>query len=97
MEAKMVREFVEISGCSTIGALIAQLDQVRRSIPPGSSEEQVRLRGDDDFGRHILVTYSRPETREEIEAARRAEQFETTWCSRKSVVELRTRRLSGHS
>lgn len=91
----MVREFVEISGFSSIDALIAQLDQVRNSIPRGSSTEQVRLRGDDNFGRHILVTYLRPETPEEVEASRRAQQFVTPWCSKGSVVELRSRRL-GH-
>lgn len=94
MGAIMVREFFEISGCSSIDALIAQLASVKAAIPPGASAEQVRLRGDDDFGRHILVTYLRPETPLEVAAAARAQEFVTSWCMRDDrVVQLSSRRV----
>ena len=75
----MVREYVEIAECSSIEAIIASLEAVKRDMPPGSSEPQVRLRGDDVFGRHILVTYSHRETPEEIETERRAQAFVRSW------------------
>ena len=75
----MVREYVEISGCDTIEAVIAGLEAVKKQMPPGCSEAQVRLRGDDVFGRHILVTYSRPETEAELETTRRAQEFASSW------------------
>ena len=54
----MVREYVQVSGCGSIEALIAALEAVKSQVPPGSSDAEVRLRGDDVFGRHIRVTYS---------------------------------------
>lgn len=89
----MVREFIEISGCASIDALMAQLESVKSSIPPGASQEQIRLRGDDDFGRHILVTYLRPETPEELAAAKRAQEFVSSWCNAgENIVQLRSHR-----
>jgi hypothetical protein len=75
----MVREYVEISGCNSIEALIARLEAVKAEMPSGSTEPEVRLRGDDVFGRHVLVTYSRPETEAELETARRAREFASSW------------------
>lgn len=75
----MVREYVEITECSSIEAIIASLEAVKTRMPPGCSEAQVRLRGDDIFGRHILVTYSRPETPEELAIEKRACEFVKCW------------------
>ena len=78
----MVREYVEVSGCGPLGAIIERLEAVKRALPPGCSEPEVRLRGDDVFGRHILVTYARPETEAEIERDRRAADFQSSWFRR---------------
>ena len=75
----MIREYVEIAECSSIEALIASLEAVKAQMPPGCSDPQVRLRGDDVFGRHILVSYSRPETEAELETCRRAQTFARSW------------------
>ena len=75
----MVREYVEVSGCGSLEAMIARLEAVKSTLPSGCTEAEVRLRGDDIFGRHILVTYARPETEAEIEAGRRAEAFARSW------------------
>jgi hypothetical protein len=55
------------------------LESVKAAIPAGSGEEQVRVRGDETFGHHILVTYLRPETDEELESALRALRFSSAW------------------
>ncbi len=75
----MVREFVEVADNTSIEDLIARLAAIKASMPPGAGEEQVRVRGDDNFGHHILVTYLRPETPEEIESSIRAVRFASAW------------------
>lgn len=77
----MIREYVEISGSGSLEAVIARLEAAKAQLPPGCSEAEVRLRGDDVFGRHILVTYRRLETAAEIEANRRAQAFPRSWLS----------------
>jgi hypothetical protein len=61
----MVREYIEIGTVGSIEALIQRLEEVKAAIPSGAGPEQVRMRGDDNFGRHILITYLRPERPEE--------------------------------
>jgi hypothetical protein len=75
----MVREYIEIGSCGSLDELIRRLAEVKGSMPPGAEPEQVRLRGDDNFGRHILVTYLRPERPEEIDAAARPGEFAAAW------------------
>ena len=75
----MIREYIEIGACDCVDTLIRRLAEVKRAMPPGAGPEQVQLRGDDNFGRHILVTYLRPERSEEIEAAERAGRFAASW------------------
>ncbi len=77
----MIKEYVEISGSGSLDAVIARLEAAKAQLPPGCSEAEVRLRGDDVFGRHILVTYRRMETAAEIEANRRAQTFPRYWPS----------------
>lgn len=75
----MVREYIEIGQCGSLDELIRRLVEVKGSMPPGAEPEQVRLRGDDNFGRHILVTYLRPERPEELVAAARPGEFAALW------------------
>lgn len=77
----MVREYVEIAPAGSLGDLIRRLRQVKRSIPAGACRERVTLRGDDDFGRHILVSYLRPERPEERALRERAGDFAAAWSS----------------
>lgn len=85
----MVREYVEIAECGSIDLLLERLEAVKRSMPAGASPERVELRGDDNFGRHILVTYLRPETPEEIALERRACAFAACAAASDRVVQLR--------
>ncbi|MDP9415815.1 MAG: hypothetical protein M3Q08_17375 [Pseudomonadota bacterium] len=75
----MVREYVEVSGRGSLQSVIARLEAVKNELPPGCSDADVRLRGDDVFGRHILVSYSRPETEEELQARKQAQAFVRSW------------------
>lgn len=82
----MVREYIEIQAGDSLEALIERLNEVKQSIPPDARPEQVSLRGDDVFGRHILVTYLRPERPDELAAPIRAREFADAW-RRKSGVD----------
>jgi hypothetical protein len=62
----MVKDFIEIRECGSLDALIDNLVAARESLPAGS-EAEVRLRGDDVFGRQIAISYFRPQTAEEME------------------------------
>ncbi len=75
----MVREFVELNGNTSIEDLIARLSAIKAEMPSDAGEELVRVRGDDVFGHHILVTYLRPETPEEVESGLRAMRFASAW------------------
>ncbi len=73
--ARHVKEFVQIEKLSSLDALIDELVAVRASLPD-SSEAEIRLRGCDVFGRHIVVCYQRPQTVAEAECdARYADAY----------------------
>lgn len=60
----LVREIVDIPGCDSLDKLLERLAAVRDRLPD-PEQAQVRLRGDDVFGRLITISYSRPATPEE--------------------------------
>lgn len=62
--SRMVKDFIEVRDCSSLDALIGRLEEVRTSLPEGAQPE-VKMRGDDIFGRHLCVSYFRPQTEEE--------------------------------
>ena len=61
---RLVKDFVEVKDYRSLDQLIERLQQVRASLPDGADAE-VRMRGDDVFGRHLSVSFSRPQTEEE--------------------------------
>jgi hypothetical protein len=67
---RRVKEFVDISDHVSLDDLIEKLVAVRESLPE-QSEAEMRLRGDEVFGRRITITYFRPQTEEEAEFERR--------------------------
>jgi hypothetical protein len=72
--SRRVKEFVEIAEHSSLDELIGKLVAVRDELP-GGCEAELRLRGDEVFGRRITITYFREQTEEEAECERRyAEQ-----------------------
>jgi len=61
---KFVREFVEVPDHASLDEMIAMLTRLRDSLP-ADAEAELRLRGDDVFGRHMAISYLRPQTAEE--------------------------------
>jgi hypothetical protein len=62
--SKLVKDFIEVKDCGSLDALIARLEEVRDGLA-GHGAPQIRMRGDDVFGRHICVSYYREQTDEE--------------------------------
>ncbi|MDP8993570.1 MAG: hypothetical protein M3N07_01095 [Pseudomonadota bacterium] len=64
--SRMVKEFIEIRDVTSLDQLIERLNQVRATLPP-AAEAEVKMRGDDVFGRQICISYMRPQTDEEAQ------------------------------
>jgi len=62
--SRLVKDFVEVGDHVSLDDLIARLTDIRDSLPP-SAEAEVKMRGDDVFGRHLCVGFLRPLTAEE--------------------------------
>jgi len=62
--SRMVKDYVEIGDRASLDDVIARLIALRDTLPPGS-EAEVRMRGDDMFGRHLCVAFMRPLNAEE--------------------------------
>ena len=67
---RRVKEFVDIEDHSSIDDLIDKLVELRNGLP-ANAEAELRLRGDEVFGRKISISYLRPQTREEAECEKR--------------------------
>ena len=64
--SRLVKDFIEIKDHTSLDALIENLVAARDSLPEGSGAE-VKMRGDDVFGRQICISYFRAQTVEEAE------------------------------
>lgn len=73
--SRRVKDFIEVKDLTSLDALIERLKEVRDGLPQGA-EPEVKMRGDDIFGRHICVSFYRPQTDAEAECdARYAEAY----------------------
>ena len=61
----MIRDVIEIADYVSLDAAIAALQAVRDMLPEGA-EPEVRLKGDDVFGRRLTISYLREQTAEEL-------------------------------
>jgi len=68
--SRRVKEFVDVKDQLSIDELIQKLSEIRDSLPEGADAE-LRLRGDDVFGRRITISYFREQTPEEAEIEKR--------------------------
>jgi hypothetical protein len=68
--SRRVKEFVDISENISLDELIGKLVAVRDNLIE-EAEAELRLRGDEVFGRRITITYFRDQTEEEAECERR--------------------------
>lgn len=67
---RRIKEFVDIGEHVSLEDLIGKLVEIRDLLPE-ESEAELRLRGDDVFGRRITISYLREQTEEEAEIERR--------------------------
>ena len=68
--SRRVKEFIEIEDHSSLDELIAKLTEVRSALP-GDAEAELRLRGDDVFGRKLSISYFRDQSAEEADCEAR--------------------------
>jgi hypothetical protein len=68
--SRRVKEFVDVEDQLSIDELIQKLSEIRDSLPEGADAE-LRLRGDEVFGRRITISYFRAQTGEEAEIEKR--------------------------
>ena len=64
MMTRLIKDYLEVGDRMSLDDLIARLTQIRDDLPEGA-EANVRLRGDDHFGRHLVISFQRPLTAEE--------------------------------
>ena len=67
---RRVKDFIEVSDYTSLDALINVLTAVRDSLPE-DAEPELKLRGDDVFGRRLTISYLRELTSEEAECQAR--------------------------
>ena len=68
--SRRVKEFVDVADHVSIDDLINKLGEIRDGLPDGADAE-LRLRGDEIFGRRITISYFRDQTEEEAEIEQR--------------------------
>jgi hypothetical protein len=62
----MIKDYVEIGDFTSLDDAIARLRAIRDSLPT-EAEAEIRIRGDEVFGRHLCVAFLRPLTVEEAQ------------------------------
>ncbi len=60
------REIIEIGECASLDSVIDRLLSLHGRLPE-NSEPQVEMRGDDNFGWRLIITYFRELTADEAE------------------------------
>lgn len=68
--SRRVKEFVDISEHVSLDELIEKLAEIRDALP-SEADAELRLRGDEVFGRRITISYFRDQTAEEAEIEKR--------------------------
>ena len=61
---RRVKDFIEISEYTSLDQLINTLTAVRDNLPP-EAEPELRMKGDDVFGRRLSISYFRELTADE--------------------------------
>ena len=63
---RRVKDFIDISEYTSLDRLIRYLETIRDNLPPDHDAE-LRIRGDEVFGRRLQITYFREQTPDEAE------------------------------
>ena len=61
---RRVKDFIEVSDYTSLDKLIATLTTIRDSLPK-EAEAELKMKGDDVFGRRLSISYFRELTAEE--------------------------------
>ena len=63
---RRVKDFIDISEYTSLEDLIRYLETIRDNLPP-EHQAELKIRGDDVFGRRLTISYFREQTAEELE------------------------------
>ena len=63
---RRVKDFIDISEYTSLDDLIRYLETIRDNLPP-EHQAELKIRGDDVFGRRLTISYFREQTPEEVE------------------------------
>ena len=61
---RRVKDFIDISEYTSLEDLIRYLETIRDNLPDGHDAE-MKIRGDEIFGKRLTITYSREQTPDE--------------------------------
>jgi hypothetical protein len=64
--ARRVKDFIDISEYTSLDDLIRYLETIRDNLPP-EHQAELKIRGDEVFGRRLTITYFREQTPDEVE------------------------------
>ncbi len=63
---RRVKDFIDISEYTSLDDLIRYLEAIRDNLP-ADHQAELRIRGDEVFGRRLTISYLREQTAEEVE------------------------------
>jgi hypothetical protein len=63
---RRVKDFIDISEYTSLDDLIRYLETIRDNLP-AEHQAELKIRGDEIFGRRLTITYFREQTPEELE------------------------------
>ena len=63
---RRVKDFIDISEYTSLDDLIRYLKTIRDNLPP-EHQAEMKIRGDEVFGRRLTITYFREQTPDEAE------------------------------
>ena len=63
---RRVKDFIDISEYTSLDDLIRYLETIRDNLP-ADHQAEMKIRGDEVFGRRLTITYFREQTADEVE------------------------------
>jgi len=63
---RRVKDFIDISEYTSLDDLIRYLETIRDNLP-AEHQAELKIRGDDVFGRRLTISYFREQTPDEVE------------------------------
>jgi len=63
---RRVKDFIDISEYTSLDDLIRYLETIRDNLP-ADHQAEMKIRGDEIFGRRLTITYFREQTPDEVE------------------------------